>query len=207
MSRTKQILFFLMVLFVVIILFVASQYLDFEVKNILVDKGDLLDSLAYRMGFYGHIIFGMVALAIGPSQFIPKLRSKHRSMHRVMGKGYVLFCMMSGVAGLYIAQHATGGWITRIGFSGLAITWLYTTFMAFLQARRRNIASHQIWMFRSYAVTFAAVTLRLYLGPMMAFGVDFDLAYKIVSFACWIPNLIIVESTWIRNLKSQSVSI
>ena len=118
-----------------------------------------------------------------------------------MGKAYVLTCLLGGIAGLYIAQHASEGWITRLGFSLLAVLWLYSTIRALIHVRRGDIPRHQIWMLRSYALTLAAVTLRLYLGPMMAFGVEFSTAYKIVAWACWIPNLMIVELFFTKKLR------
>jgi hypothetical protein len=52
-------------------------------------------------------------------------------------------------------------------------------------------------MIRNYALTFAAVTLRIYL-PLMTpflFHGDFLAAYRTISWLCWVPNLAIAE--WI----------
>ncbi len=48
-------------------------------------------------------------------------------------------------------------------------------------------------MLRSYALTLAAVTLRIYLGISQVNGVDFVVAYQAISWMCWVPNLLIVE--------------
>lgn len=48
-------------------------------------------------------------------------------------------------------------------------------------------------MIRSFALTFAAVTLRLYLPLHLLFQVSFDDAYRAISFLCWVPNLLIAE--------------
>ena len=48
-------------------------------------------------------------------------------------------------------------------------------------------------MIRSFALTFAAVTLRLYLPLIPLLGLSFIDGYRAVSFLCWIPNLIIAE--------------
>jgi Predicted membrane protein (DUF2306) len=48
-------------------------------------------------------------------------------------------------------------------------------------------------MIRSYALTLAAVTLRLYLPASIALGVDFRSAYRVISWACWLPNLAVAE--------------
>jgi len=49
-------------------------------------------------------------------------------------------------------------------------------------------------MIRNFALTFAAVTLRIWL-PLMAglMHVPFTPAYVTVSWLCWVPNLLLAE--------------
>ena len=56
-------------------------------------------------------------------------------------------------------------------------------------------------MMRSYALTFAAATLRLQLGLLIALGLSFEQAYLIVPWSSWIINLIIVE-WWLLSQKA-----
>jgi len=48
-------------------------------------------------------------------------------------------------------------------------------------------------MVRNFALTFAAVTLRLWLPASIASGVPFELAYPAVAWLCWVPNLLAAE--------------
>ena len=48
-------------------------------------------------------------------------------------------------------------------------------------------------MLRSYALTLAAVTLRLYMPAFAIAGVGFDAAYPLIAWLCWVPNLVVVE--------------
>ena len=49
-------------------------------------------------------------------------------------------------------------------------------------------------MIRNFALTFAAVTLRAYLGLSQAvFGLSFEAFYPVVAWLCWVPNLIVAE--------------
>ena len=48
-------------------------------------------------------------------------------------------------------------------------------------------------MVRSFAMTFAAVTLRLYLPIAPMLGYEFMPAYVAISWFCWVPNLIVAE--------------
>ena len=50
-------------------------------------------------------------------------------------------------------------------------------------------------MIRSYALTLAAVTLRLYIPAALISGFSFEAAYPAISWLCWVPNLIVAE--WI----------
>jgi hypothetical protein len=59
-------------------------------------------------------------------------------------------------------------------------------------------------MTRNYALTFAGVTLRLWLPIFGGFGIEFLTGYLIVSWLCWIPNLFVAQ--WIiikRRRESQ----
>jgi hypothetical protein len=44
-----------------------------------------------------------------------------------------------------------------------------------------------------FSLTFAAVTLRVYLGMFAALDVAFDDAYQSVAWISWVPNLILIE--------------
>jgi uncharacterized membrane protein (DUF2068 family) len=119
-----------------------------------------------------------------------------------LGKIYVISVLLSGIAGLGIAYFATGGMITATGFAGLALFWLYTTIIAYVAIRKKEINNHQRWMIRSYALCFAAVSLRIYLPLFIGgFGMEFLEAYKIIAWLCWVPNLLIAEFFIVRKLK------
>jgi Predicted membrane protein (DUF2306) len=69
--------------------------------------------------------------------------------------------------------------------------------MAYWRILHRDIQSHRQWMVRAYALTFAAVTLRLWLVIFQVTGVDFAEGYVAVAWLSWVPNLIVAE--WIVN--------
>ena len=48
-------------------------------------------------------------------------------------------------------------------------------------------------MLRAFALTYAAVTLRLWLIALIPLLGDFSSAYAVVPFLCWVPNLVVVE--------------
>ncbi|MDQ2861171.1 MAG: DUF2306 domain-containing protein, partial [Pseudomonadota bacterium] len=79
------------------------------------------------------------------------------------------------------------------GFGGLAAIWIVANVQGWRMAAERRFGAHRAWMIRSFAMTFAAVTLRLYLPLFPFLGVSFLDGYRAVSFLSWVPNLILAE--------------
>ena len=73
------------------------------------------------------------------------------------------------------------------------MTWLYTTSQGWLTARARRFDEHRAWMIRSFALTFGAVTLRIYLPLSQVADIPFPTAYPIIAWLAWVPNLMIAE--------------
>jgi hypothetical protein len=61
------------------------------------------------------------------------------------------------------------------------------------QAVGGNLDLHRRWMIRSYALTLAAVTLRIYLPASMLLGIPFPVAYPAIAWLCWVPNLLVAQ--------------
>jgi uncharacterized membrane protein len=163
-------------------------------------SSELLNSSLYLTAFYTHIFLGGLALLSGFTQFFKKLRTKRLGLHRTLGKVYIISVMLSGIAGLGIAFFADGGLIASTGFAILALLWLFTTSKAYTSIRNKKIDKHQQWMIRSYALCFAAVTLRIYLPLFLGvLKMEFIPAYKIIAWLCWAPNILVAELFIIRN--------
>ncbi len=179
-------------------------YLFFDMTDGLLSSksSELLQNNVWYTAFYQHILFGAVALLLGWSQFSKRFRNKNLKFHRLLGKVYLIAVVLSGSAGLFIAIYATGGIVSILGFSGLGVGWLFTSLQAYLSIRKKDIDQHQYWMIRSYALCWAAVTLRIWLPLLQfAFDIEFLIAYRIISWVCWIPNLIVAEMI-VRRIKS-----
>ena len=143
-----------------------------------------------------HIVASMLAILIGPFQFLPGIRKgRWLKVHRWLGRTYLLSILFGGLSGLYMAQFAYGGPITETGFAALAVLWLYSGFMAYRHIRNKDIEQHREWMTRNYALTFAGVMLRLWVPTSEALGIDFLVAYRAIGWLCWVPNLLVAE--WI----------
>lgn len=153
---------------------------------------------SHPVGIGTHIFASALALLLGPFQFSRRLRSARPALHRWTGRVYLGVAVgVGGTAGLYMSYHAFGGLAAKLGFAGLALGWLYTGAKAFSAARARDFAAHRRWMIRNFALSFAAVTLRLYLPPVFVFQLPFEPSYAVIAWACWLPNLVVAE--WIST--------
>jgi uncharacterized membrane protein YfcA len=150
-----------------------------------------------------HVAGAATALLVAPAQFLASIRTRYRAVHRSLGRVYAVACLVGGAAGCILALGASTGPIATAGFGLLAVLWVAITARAWNRARRRDFAAHRAWMIRSFALTFAAVTLRLYL-PLLAFlPVGFDDGYRAISFLCWVPNLLVAE-LYLRSVPRPS---
>lgn len=147
----------------------------------------------YRLALLVHAGAALVALAVGPFQFSERFRRRSLVAHRRLGYLYFAGVFLGGSVGVVSATGAEGGLSTRTGFFLLGVCWLASGWVALVAIRRGDIAGHQRWMIRNFALTFAAVTLRLFLPLLQATSGSFIEAYRTVAWLCWVPNVIVGE--------------
>lgn len=202
-KRTQSFGFWVMlVLSVLMALGATAPYMNFnpDTFNDFLRPG-FLQALPW---VYVHIIGAFIALLVGPFQFIKGLRDRHPMLHRWIGRLYLVAGIgVGGLGGIIISFHSPAGLVGTFGFTMLALAWWYTGWEAYRTIRAGRVQEHKMWMIRNYALTFAAVTLRLWLGvlvPLVMFQMptpDLDAAileaYRVVPFMCWVPNLIVAE--------------
>ncbi|MBG0816105.1 DUF2306 domain-containing protein [Planomonospora sp. ID82291] len=173
---------------------------------------------AIQAAFYVHVVSASVALALGPWQFSRRLRGRFRTAHRVIGRTYLGAIAVGAASSLVMTPFNSAGLVGLFGFGALALLWGYTALRGYRAIRRGDLAGHQAWMIRNYALTYAAVTLRTWTGvlitvqtPFAGAAADADAlfanAYHAVPFLCWLPNLVVAE--WLirrRGLPSYRLS-
>ncbi|MEW8985440.1 MAG: DUF2306 domain-containing protein [Bacillus sp. (in: firmicutes)] len=148
--------------------------------------------------FYPHIILGIVALLIGPYQ-LTKASRKNPAVHRKIGTVYAIAIFLNVLASPYLAVYATGGMSSTIAFIILDAFWLWTTAIAVIHAKQRNIHAHQTWIKRSYAITWVFVTFRILIGPL-SIVMDPSLSFPIAVYISIVINLLVVE--WRHKTKN-----
>lgn len=173
-------------------------YLSFRTDiGFLLAKQDFINNKAWMTAFYIHISSSILVVLTGPFQFVKALRNKYLRLHRVLGKIYVgSILFLAAPSGFYMGLFANGGIGAQIGFVLLSFLWFGFTFLAYKSVKEKKISQHKKWMIRSYALSFSAVTLRLYVPLLsLGFGLEHDFVVVITSWINWIPNLLVAE--WI----------
>jgi hypothetical protein len=204
--QNKRGYYFIAVLATIIGIYPVIYFLIDRKFGLLSQKPELiLENTIWNIAFYAHIILGGIALLIGWMQFHQKFRERNPKRHKQIGKLYVLSVFISSLAGIYIGFFATGGIVASLGFISLGIGWFFATILSFIAIKNKQVEKHKIFMFYSYALCFAAVTLRIWL-PLLSFLFgDFITAYKITAWLCWIPNVflanILIKKSTIIPLK------
>ena len=146
-----------------------------------------------RQAFVVHAVSASLALMLGPLQLLAALRTRYPAAHRWTGRAYVLAIAVAWVSSLPLALHAMTGVVAATGFFALGLVWVAATGWGVACAVQRRFAEHRRWMLRSYALTAAGITLRIYLGLGAAAGVDIEVSYPFIAWLCWVPNLLVAE--------------
>jgi hypothetical protein len=154
----------------------------------------LFTQLAARPAFLvAHLAGAAVALFTGVFQHNAWIRTRHPRLHRSMGLCYVVGVMLGGVGALGLAPYSEGGMVAHVGFGLLGALWIAFTLRAFALARAHRYPVHRKWMIRSYALTLAAVSLRIQLPLAMANGIPYEIAYPVIAWTAWVPNLVVAQ--------------
>lgn len=159
---------------------------------------DTIDFIAAREGrlrqvLILHAVTGLAALTIGPFQLAASIRNRWPRLHRISGRVYLGSIAVSGTTGFWLAFYTVGGLPATAGFATLAVLWLVSGALAWRAILGRDFRAHRAWMMRAYALTFAAVTLRIYLGLGALAGYPFAEVYAAAAWASWVFNLLFVE--------------
>jgi hypothetical protein len=153
-----------------------------------------LDNFGQRRGALSlHALGGAIALLAGPLQFVPRFRESNWNRHRLLGWIYCGAVLLGWCASLWIAPHSQTGRTASSGFLALGAAWIVATGLAVRFILRADAIRHRRWMIRSYALTAAAITLRVYLPLVFVFHWPFSVAYPAIAWLCWIPNALAAE--------------
>lgn len=198
LARVLQLLTLLVITaFSLLMLTKVVPYLGFE-KGILflTTKSEATNnSPLFRAGFYVHITSSWWVMVAGLAQLVPALYRRGAVLHRRLGKLYVVSILaLAAPSGLVLAAYANGGLAAKVGFSMQCLVWWLATWQAYRLARQRRWIPHAEWMLRAYALTLAAMSLRLESYGLYYFlGTKPIETYLTVTWLSWTGNLLLAE--------------
>ena len=194
-----------LVLVCVNVVVVVSRYLTFDPEGYFPEQREVY--LRVEPFLAVHVLSGMLALLVGPFQFLGRIRRRFLRVHRFLGAVYIASATALGLTGLVLAPTAYTGLVAVLGFTFLDLAMLFTTWMAVRMVLARRFGDHRRWMIRSFSLILAGVSLRLmtftYAGLAAAGLTDmtFETAYAGISWLCWIPNFLI--ALWVTRRSTR----
>lgn len=203
LSVKRNITFFLKILLITgfvyffwLMLNITLEYipLDPNVSFLMIKQTEVEHRPEYLYFFYAHVYTSIFVLLSGFLAIIRKDFSL-KNFHRNMGKVYIfLILFLAAPSGIYMGIFANGGLFSKISFVILGFVWWFSTFKAYQLARQTRFKKHKQWMWRSFAFTLSAITLRMWKVIIVyLFHPNPMDVYQIIAWLGWIPNILIIE--------------
>jgi hypothetical protein len=149
----------------------------------------------YRVAILGHILFGSVALIVGPINLYNGLRRRQRRAHRRVGGIYAVAVSLAATFAVFMSFHAYAGtlpggrYIVTSGFVTLGCSWIATLYAAVRAiVVDHDVDRHAYWMIINISITYSAVFFRVANGALVAMD-KFDLLYPTLGWLGWLPSV------------------
>lgn len=158
-------------------------------------KQNYINIPIWKAAFYIHVFSSSLCLLAGLTQFSGTILKYFSKAHKWIGKIYVYnILMINFPTGMILAFYANGLWPTKLAFVILDLLWFWFTLKSILDIKLGNIQGHKNNIMRSFALTFSAITLRIWNEVLSATtNIDTLSMYQINSWLGFLPNLIVVE--------------
>ncbi|KQS90078.1 DUF2306 domain-containing protein [Chryseobacterium sp. Leaf394] len=165
-----------------------------DVSFLMIKQTEVEERPEYLWFFYTHVYASIFVLLSG---FLAIIRKDFglKNFHRNAGKIYIfLILFLAAPSGIYMGIFANGGFLAKSSFVILGCLWWFTTFRAYQLARKRKFREHKQWMWRSFALTISALTLRIWKVIIVyLFHPNPMDVYEIIAWLGWVPNIILTE--------------
>ena len=203
----RLIFYMLLLYFLILMIQITLPYLALrDDVSFLRIKRKALQYDWWRIAFYVHVFSSSFILLAGFTQFSKIIIKVFPTVHRCMGRLYVILILcLAGPSGFIMGVMANGGFFSRASFLILSILWCYTTFKAYKFARNQNWKKHRNFMWRSFALSLSAITLRAWKVCLVyVFAPPPMDLYRLVAWLGWGPNLLFIE--WYIHRKRISLT-
>ena len=150
----------------------------------------------FRLQLIAHVTGGLIATLAGVWQIWTGLNTQSMRVHPWTGRLYVAGVLLGSLGAFVLAfTSAVYGFAWAVALVCLAVAWLSTTGMALYSIRKRNVLLHKQWMIRSYIITFAFVTFRIFTDyvPYAAWGISPQDMANAAIWPVWVMPLLAYE--------------
>ncbi len=175
---------------------ITLEYIPFDtsVSFLMIKQTEVIERQEYLWFFYTHVYTSIFVMLTGFSAVLRK-NFGLKNFHRNAGKIYILLILfLAAPSGIYMGIFANGGFLSKISFVILGCLWWLTTFRAYQFARQKKFKEHKQWMWRSFALTISAITLRIWKVIIVyLFHPNPMDVYQIIAWLGWIPNILLIE--------------
>jgi uncharacterized membrane protein len=187
------------------IIILSAYYLYRGIKFRFFTEGNLETKAIW---YYLHLATAIAPLVLGPLQFWTWLRINHTTLHRTMGKIYIVGSLLGGLTALYLGLTIDlEGSVVPLFL--LSTTWTFMTVCAWISIKRKNIAAHRLFMIRSYGLGLVFVFLRL-IGDipqdkLFYFIESPEMRDSTLEWVSWVIPLLTIELifSWLPSIKKR----
>jgi hypothetical protein len=147
-----------------------------------------------------HVICATSYCLLGAFQFSPEFRSRWPGWHRRAGRVLVACGLLTGATGLWMTTFydiptSLQGPIVYGARVAVGLAMVASILIAWASILRREIARHEAFMIRAYALGQGAGTQALVLLPwMLLSGESGGLTRDLLMTLAWTINLVVAES-------------
>lgn len=172
-------------------------------RNTMLFKGYVVGDTLGNLAFAGHALLAAVIAFGGTLQLIPQIRARAISVHRWIGRVFMVTALGLSVSGLYMewVRGARINMTNALATSLNAVLIIAFVGLAWRAARSHQIATHRRWALRTYLVANAQWFTRVGVfawilvnqGPV-GIGAKFDGPVMVfMEFGCYLVPLAVLE--------------
>jgi len=146
-----------------------------------------------------HIVSATLFCVLGALQLAPAFRLRWPGLHRRAGKLVVSCGLLAGATGLwmtafYAIPASMQGPLLYVVRLAVGFAMIASILIAWSSILRRDVARHEAFMIRAYALGQGAGTQVLVLGPwMIVSGESGGLTRDILMTLAWAINIVVAE--------------
>jgi uncharacterized membrane protein len=154
---------------------------------------------------YLHMTPGVLYLLGAPLQLSQRIRTKHCTLHRRLGRVLVTAALVSMLfAFLFGLRFPWGGSVEAVATAVFGCWFLTCLLLAVRALRRHDVVNHRRWMIRGFAAGIAVGTIRIWTGILLASGLlNFP---DSIAAAFWIAFSlhVLAGEWWVRTTPPKS---